>query len=285
MSTNPSDATKKAREALGLRLREVRKDAGLTGRGLAIATGWHFTRISKIENGVQGPTDHDIRAWCAACSSETLVPDLIAQARAVESMYLEFRRQARAGMKRMMLAPVPLYERTERFRIYEHHVIPGLIQTAGYTREMLRFWFDFLAVVNDLDDAVAARMARQSVLYDSTKTFAILLEEAALHTRYGDAEILTEQLDRLLSVMSLPNVSLGLVPSSSERAVVGQVSFWIFDSAVVALETPTASIEVTAPQEVAMYASMFDHLRKPAVYGSDARALILRSLDELSSGN
>lgn len=282
MTTNPSDAARKAREALGARLREIRKDAGLTGRELANATGWHFTRVSKLENGVQGPTDADIRTWCSLCSAEDQAPDLIAQARAVESMYLEFKRRTRAGMKQFSLGQVPLYERTDRFRIYEHHAIPGLFQTAAYTREMLRFWYGFLDIPNDIDEAIAARMARQSILYQSGKTFAVVLDEAALSTRFRDPDMLPGQLDRLLSVMSLSNVSLGIVPRSAERDAIGQVSFWIFDDKLVGLETPTASIEVTTPQEVALYAKMFDHLRKPALYGRDARQLIIHALEELA---
>jgi transcriptional regulator with XRE-family HTH domain len=285
VSTNPNSATRKAQEALGLRLRELRKEAGLTGRELAAATGWHFTRVSKLEHGVQAPSNEDIRLWCEACSAAHHIADLIAQAHTVESMYLEFKRQARAGMKQMMLAPVPLEERTERFLIYEHHVIPGFFQTAGYIRAMLQFWFDFLEVRNDIDEAVAARMERQSVLYDGRKTFAVTLEEAALYTRFGDADTLAGQLDRLLSVMNLPNVALGIVPRSAEREVVGQVSFWVFDDQLVSLETPTASIEITAPQEVAMYGRMFDHLRQPAVYGKDARALVIKAQDELTGRN
>lgn len=282
MTTSPSNAARKAREALGSRLREIRKDAGLTGRALAAATCWHFTRISKIENGTQTPTDQDIRMWCSICSAEEQVPDLIAQARAVKSMYLEFKRQTRAGMKQLMLTPIPLYERTARFRIYEHHAIPGIFQTVAYARAMLQFWFGFLETRNDTDEAVAARMIRQSVLYQGSKTFAVVLEEAALYTRFGDAETLAGQLDRLVSVMSLPQVSLGIVPRTAERDVVGQAGFWIFDDKLVSLETPTASIEVTAPQEVAMYAKMFDTLRKPALYGPDARRLIINVLDEIT---
>jgi len=84
-------------------------------------------------------------------------------------MYLEFKRQTRAGMKQMMLSTLPLYERTERFRIYEHHTLPGLFQTVAYTRAMLEFWFNFLEIKNDIDEAVAAKMARQSVLYEPAK--------------------------------------------------------------------------------------------------------------------
>ena len=102
MSTNLSSSARQAQEALGARLREIRKDAGLSGRALAAATGQHFTRVSKLENGVQAPSDQDIRDWCRICGAEEQILDLIATTRAVESAYLEFRRQARAGMKRVL---------------------------------------------------------------------------------------------------------------------------------------------------------------------------------------
>jgi transcriptional regulator with XRE-family HTH domain len=254
----------------------------LTGRALADAAGWHFTRVSKLENGVQSPTDQDIRTWCAVCSADAQVADIIAQARAVESMYLEFKRQARAGMKQMMLSALPLYQRTEQFRIYEHHTLPGLFQTAPYTRAMLQFWFSFLDVRNDIEETVAAKMARQSVLYERGKTFSVVLEEAALYTQYGDADTLAGQLDRLLSLMGLANISVGIVPMTVEREVVAQVRFWIFDDLMVSVETPTASIEITTPQEITLYGRMFDHLRRPALYGRDARSLVMRVLGKLT---
>jgi transcriptional regulator with XRE-family HTH domain len=268
-----------------VRLRDLRKDEGLTGRALAAQIGWHFTRVSKLENGVQAPTDQDIRTWCSACDCEDQVPDLIAQARSIESMYMEFRHRARAGMKQFMLAPLPLYERTTSFRIYEHSAIPGLFQTAEYIRAMLPFWFDFLGSPNDLEESVAARLERQKVVYRGAKTFAVVLEEACLHVQLGGADVLAGQLDRLLSVMGLPNVSLGIVPSDVDRNIIGTAGFWIFDNKLVKLETPTASIQVSQPQEIGLYERMFDELRTPAVYGRDARSLILRSLDRLTTGS
>ena len=190
MSTSPSSSAKEAQKALGARLREIRKDAGLSGRALAAATCQHFTRVSKIEHGVQAPSDQDIGDWCRACGVEEQIPDLIATARAVESAYLEFRRQARAGMKRVLGAhTLPLYERTTLFRIYEHNVIPGLFQTAAYCTAMLSFWIGFLDAPDDLDTAVAARMERQRVIYSAGKRFEVVLEEQALRTWFGTAEI------------------------------------------------------------------------------------------------
>jgi transcriptional regulator with XRE-family HTH domain len=281
--TSPSSAAKQQQEALGIRLRELRKDAGLTARALAAATGQHYTRVSKIEHGVQAPTDNDIREWCRACDAGNQVPDLLATLRAVESAYLEFRRQGRAGMKRVLGAhTLALYQRTNLFRIYEHNVIPGLFQTAGYSAAMLSFWIDFLGTPNDLEDAVAARMERQRVIYKGSKRFVVVLEEQALRTWFGTAETQAGQLDRLLAVMSIPNVSLGIVPMMTERVTVGSTGFWIFDDALVALETPTASIEVNRPQEIELYARMFEALKAPALYGRAARALITKAIDELN---
>jgi len=277
-------AARQDQEALGLRLRELRKDAGLSGRELAAATDQHYTRVSKLEHGVQSPADDDIRRWCTACGADDQVPDLLATLRAVESAYLEFRRQARAGMKRV-LGPhtVDRYADTSVFRIYEHNVIPGLFQTADYCAAMLSFWIDFLQTSNDLHDAVAARMERQRVLYQRGKRFAVVLEEQALRTWFGDAQTQAGQLDRLLAVMSLPTVSVGIIPLMTERPLVASTGFWIFDDAVVALETPTASIEVTRPQEIDLYARMFDHLHAAAVYGKQARAVITTVLRELDT--
>lgn len=284
MTTNPSNSAKQAsQQALGIRLRDVRKDAGLSGRELAAATGQHYTRVSKIENGVQAPTDPDIREWCRVYGADDQVQDLIATLRAVESAYLEFRRQSRAGLKRVLGAhTLKRYQQTTVFRIYEHNVIPGLFQTAEYSTAMLSFWIKFLGAPNDVDDAVAVRMERQQVLYKGGKRFVALLEEQALRTWFGTAEVQAGQLGHLLELMALPNVSIGIIPLMTERLTVASAGFWIFDDALVALETPTASIEVTQPHEIQLYARMFEALKTAAVYGREARTLIVKALNELS---
>jgi hypothetical protein len=281
--TPSSSSVRQAQEELGARLRELRQDAGLSARALAAVTGQHFTRVSKIEHGVQPPTVNDIRNWCRACANEDQLPDLIATVHAVESAYLEFRRQARGGMKRV-LGPhtLSMYQKTKLFRVYEHNVIPGLFQTADYASAMLGFWIRFLNTPNDIHDAVVVRMERQRVIYQRDKKFAVILEEQALRTWFGSAETQAGQLDRLLAVMSLPTVSVGIIPLMRERSGVPSAGFWIFDDSVVALETPTASIEVTRPHEIELYVSMFRHLEAAAVYGQAARKLVANALHDLS---
>jgi transcriptional regulator with XRE-family HTH domain len=280
-STSPASAARQAREALGLRLRELRKDAGLTARALATATDQHFSRVSKIEHGVQAPSPADIRAWCHACHAESEIPDLLATIRSIESAYLELRRQSRDGMKRVTGAhTLARYQRTTQFRIYEHNVIPGVFQTAAYTAAMLTFWIDHLGAPDDLDQAVASRMQRQKVIYHSRNRFSVVLEEQALRTWFGTAEVQLGQLDRLLALVSMPNVQIAIIPLMSERTAVGSAGFWIFDDALVSLETPTASIEVNRPQEIRQYTRMFDTLRTQALGRHDSRELINQVIAE-----
>ena len=282
MSAAPTSAAHRARLELGSRLREVRRRAGLTGRALAAATGWHSTRVSKIENGVQVPTEADIRDWCRACDADDLVAELLATAGAVDTAYVEFHRQARTGLRRLTGAHTTArYEQTRLFRVYEHHHIPVLLQTAEYATAVLSFWQEFLETPNDIEAAVAARMARQQVIYRSGRRFAVLLEEQALRTLLGTVETQIGQLDRLLAVMSLPSVTLGIIPLTVKRRPVASTGFWIFDETAVALETPTAGIEVTRPQELKLYLRMFNLLATAAVYGQAARTLIGRALEDL----
>ncbi len=275
---------KHARESLGVRLREIRKEAGLTGRTLAVDIGCHYTKVSRIENGNQAPSEENIKAWCRACRTEDQIQDLIAAARTVESMYVEWRRQTRAGMKRLMLSSVPLYERTKLFRIYEHNIIPGLFQTAEYSSAMLSYFIDFLDAPNDLDAAVEARMERQRIVYSGDRRFAVLLEERAVRARVGSFDTMSGQLDRVLGIMSLPRVSLGIIPETAPRKAFASAGFWIYDNVLVGVETPTASLEVTQPREVQLYIKMFEQLRQSAVYGAEARALVTRAMADLASG-
>jgi hypothetical protein len=148
---------------------------------------------------------------------------------------------------------------------------------------MLSYFIDFLNAPNDLDAAVEARMERQRIVYSGNRHFVMVLEEQAIRERVGDLDTMAGQLDRLLGVMSLPRVSLGIIPAAAYRKVFTSVGFWIFDDAMVDVETPTASLEVTQPREIRLYAKMFDQLQQSAVYGANARALVTRAMADLAS--
>jgi transcriptional regulator with XRE-family HTH domain len=282
VTTDPTNSVAQARKELGIRLRQLRKAAGLTGQALADATGQHFTRISRIENGTQMPTERNIRDWCAACGAEEQIPDLIATARSVDSAYLEWARQSRAGMRRLGdLHSIGTYRRTTTFRIHEPIVMPGIFQTEAYIRQMLNFWYGFLNAPDDADATVRMKAERTAVALHPTKRIAVVLGEQALHTRRGTPAEHGEQLSHLLSLMRLPFISVGIIPADVQRRAVATIGFWIFDSNAVALETPTAAIKVTRPQEIALYGAMFEQLQGEAIYGRAARQLVASVLTSL----
>jgi transcriptional regulator with XRE-family HTH domain len=275
-----ASAAQRAKQAFGSRLREIRQDAGLTGRQLAELTGFHFTKVSRVEHGAQGLSDADIHAWCQACGAGDQVSSLIGQARAADSLYREWRRQARSGLRRLQEAVEPLYERTTLFRIHEHWSIPGLLQTAAYSAESLAYWAALLDLPDDSDAATAARLERQRILRSGNHRFEFLLAEQTLRTRVGTAEAMIEQLDRVLGVMSLRNVSVGIIPAAAGLGAHTQTAFWIFDNDLVKVETLTAALDITRPDEIAIYQTVFGQMRRQARFGPAARALIVRARDE-----
>ena len=274
----------RAREALGARLREIRLDAGLTARELARMAGWHFTKVSKLEHGTRRPSPDDIRAWCRYCQAEDQAMDLIATARSIDAMYTEWRRQMRAGMTHFQGSLRPLYEQTLLFRVYETTFVPSLLSTAAYAAAILEFWAGLMSLPADIETAVAARMDRQNVLHTGKRRFLFVIEEQALRTRVGGAEVMAGQLGRLLALMSVPTISLAIIPDAGERHTLAQGSFWIFDDKRVQVETVSAGLDITQPVEIGLYVQVFDLLQRSAVHGHGARDLIRRALSDLSHG-
>lgn len=271
-----------AREALGARLREMRKDAQLSARALALRLGWHYTKVSKLETGDRSPSESDIREWCAALGADDQIPELIATVRHVASVHHEYRRQMQAGMKHMTESSVPLYEQTSLFRIYDNTVVPGLFTTAEYAAALFRWWQSFMGLKDDVDAAVEARMERQRVLYTGDRQFRVVIEEQVLRTRVGDADVMAGQLDRLMAVMSLPRVTIGIIPAGGTRHALTQGSFWMFDDSRVRVETVSESLNITQPRDIALYSRVFEMLHKSAVHGRNARQLIGRALRDLT---
>ncbi|MER8067477.1 helix-turn-helix transcriptional regulator [Streptomyces sp. NPDC094034] len=264
-----------------MRLREIRKDSGMTARALAAAAGWHESKTSRIENGKTAPSDSDIRLWTRICHAEEQTVDLIATARGIASMYVEWRRLERAGLRRVQESVLPLFTRTRRFRVYQSWVVPGLLQTADYTRAVLNTVTSLRDVPDDdVEEAVAVRMSRRRVLHTGHQRFAFLIEEWVLRTLIGDSRIMAGQLGHLITVASLPSVSIGVIPMGVARGNAWPTeSFTAFDDGQVAVELVSASLTVTQPSELAAYTRTFTELSRIAVYGPSAHALITKAIN------
>ncbi|WP_067836081.1 helix-turn-helix domain-containing protein [Nocardia lijiangensis] len=267
-----------AKEALGQRLREIRRRAGVSGRTLAGLAGWHESRVSKIEYGRLKPSDSDIRAYCEHTGTKDQLPDLLATLHNLDAAYLEWRRVLNTGTKRRQHASVKLAQQTTLMRIFQPVIIPGILQTAEYARAILRRSITFHRIPDDLDAGVAKRLERQQVLYEGDRRFRIILGEQALHTTVGGDGVMRGQMDRLLAAMGLPRVAFGIVPAVAELPM-QTTNFVMFDNRMVTAETVTAELTVTQPREIAIYARTFEELAQHSVTGDEARALITAALE------
>src|SRR5580704_3190076 len=265
MAVSPSTSVQRARQQVAERLREIRLDAGLTARALSVAAGWHEAKTSRIESAKQALTDADIQTWCRVCGAERDAPDLIAASRAADSMYVEWRRLTR----------------TRQFKVYCSTVVPGFLQTPAYASALLQANSGFHATPDDVDDAVRARMSRNRIVQSPGHRFAMLIEEAVLRYRLGGAETMAGQLGHLLDAVTLPSVTLGVIPFSADgRPMWTLETFTVFDDSRVHVELLSAQVTVTAPSEITLYAPAFERLAGMAVYGPQARALIASAIDD-----
>ncbi|MFF4161387.1 Scr1 family TA system antitoxin-like transcriptional regulator [Streptomyces sp. NPDC001678] len=281
MPVSGSSSVQQARQVLADRLRELVKDAGLDGKSLAALCGWHPSKVSRISSAKTQPSADDIRAWCRACDAEDQAEDLIASLRAVEGMWLTWRRLERAGLRRSQVERLPLYQRTRRFRSYCSWALPGLLQTHQYTEDVLRTIQQQRVPVDDVADAAAARMERQSVLHEGQRLFAFLIEEPVLRNTLSSQEAQEAQLEHLLSVSRLPNVGLGVIPVAQQRRQLPVENFWIYDNTQVNVELVSGYLTITQPSEIATYAGTFAALAGMAVHGPKARKLITAAIADL----
>ncbi|MFJ4687039.1 helix-turn-helix domain-containing protein [Streptomyces sp. NPDC088789] len=282
MPASPSSSAQAARQALAARLRDLRLDAELTVRELAHRAGWSHSKVSRIENARTGPAPEDVRIWARECHADGRAEELVAALRAVDGMWIEWSRMERRGLQKAQESVRPLYDRTRAHRVYDSWLVPGLLQTMGYTTVILHATRRRRGLIDDVEAAVAERMDRQHVLYDSRHTFVFLLEEAVLRAGIGGREVMREQLRHLLTVGFLPNVSLGIVPMQPDRSAMRPVEdFWIFDNAQVAVELVSGYLTITQPSEIKMYVQAFQELGALAVFGDSARSLIHRAITVL----
>ncbi|MCU1644556.1 MAG: family transcriptional regulator [Nocardia sp.] len=273
---------RQAREAFGERLRNLRKDAGLTGRQLSELAGWPPSKVSKIEYGRQVATDDDVRLWCIHTRAADQVPDLIANLRNVETAYLEWRRMRLPHRQKQSIATEA---KTNLMRWHEPVLVPGLLQTPPYAEALLRTVLDFCdEPTTEIEASLSARLERQQVLYRGNHRFYFILAEQVLHTRVGTADTMLEQMDRLLTAMSLPRVVLGIVPSAHTYTAPTN-NFIMFDTRMVQVETVSAELTITQPSEIALYDKAFHRLKDQAIHGKDARAMIAAAVADVRSGH
>lgn len=265
-----------AREALGIRLRELRLSAPvrLTGTQLARQLGWPQPKVSKLENGRQTATPDDLRHWTEATGQPDAYGELLARLRGFESHIRSWRRQLASGHKAVQDTHLAEHASATLFRGWESSMVMGILQTPDYARHLFRQYAALQQSPGDTEEAVRSRIKRQEALYDPAKRFHIIMWEAALRALVCPPAVLAAQLDRLAGAVGLDTVELGIVPFTATLKIPPATAFWVYDDNRVIVETWHSELWIEDETSVSTYLRTWKTLREAAVYGADAHRVI-----------
>ncbi|MGY6026900.1 helix-turn-helix domain-containing protein [Streptomyces spinosirectus] len=266
-----------AREALGMRLRELRLTAPegrLTGSALAHRLGWPGSKISKLELGRQTATPEDLHQWAQACGRPASYEELRARLAGFESHIRSWRRQLVAGHTPVQDAHNQAQANSTVLRAWESSWIVGVLQTPDYARAVLTRSAELHQSPRDIEEAVRARMKRQELLYTDGRHYHILLWEPILRTLICPPPVLTAQLDRLTGIIGMDTVHLGIVPLTTPLKVPPGHGFWIYDDRHVVTETWHAELWLDDTDTLTLYQRTWTTLHQSAAYDTDAHHLI-----------
>lgn len=148
-------------------------------------------------------------------------------------------------------------------------LMPGMLQTYQYAVEAIQTAAPALPVeqVSDRADARSRRIDALGWAADRRAWF--IIDEQVLRRPIGHKAVLVEQLEHLLSVISLrPSVTVQVLPiaSGGHPGLTGAFTrYRIGPQKVVFVETLTGSVISTRPEDVAAYSHAYDHLQASAL--------------------
>ncbi|MEH0821949.1 MULTISPECIES: DUF5753 domain-containing protein [unclassified Micromonospora] len=198
----------------------------------------------------------------------------------VQAVHRDWRRRMRQGQAAVQDSYSQLVAESRLIRHFDTVYVPGLLQTADYARRILTEMVELHNLdVTDVDAAVATRMQRQRLLYDTSKRFEFLLAEPVLRWLLCTPEVMRGQPDRLQTVIGVPNVRFGILPLGVRLATTPQNSLQMYDD--VAIVETFVGETTHRDDEAAAYVKAVERLWKEAVTGEDARRLIVRVARDL----
>lgn len=262
------------RRRLGRKLRALREAQRLTLEDVAEKSDNTFTvaKLSRLELAKSAAKSADVVTLLDlyGVEDEELRGALLSLAR-------EGARRGWWHSYRGVLSPVyedliSLEHEAATVRTWQMGVIPGLLQTAEYAREIITATAMSEAVESRVDSLVDVRLARQSVLTREApvKLWAVIAE-SALHTRCVGAGVMRDQLGRLLERGQRPHVTIQVLPADSppHAGQMGSYSLLSFEEGtdldVVHAESLTSALYVEDPRDVGVYRQAFEELTSVAL--------------------
>lgn len=274
---NEGQARETHRTRLGTELKRLRVLAGLSGNQMAQAIGISQSTISRTEKGESVPSAAQVNAWAdTSGAGEERRMLLLTLAEAAVNEVITHAERLTGGLAAVQDSVHDLEQTARTLRHFNPGIIPGLLQTAEYARRILAF-ADPSA---NIGQAIAARMARQQILYEPGRSFEFLLTEAALRYRPGPAEVLMAALDHLAAVVTLETVSFGVIPADAEMHAITRCAFILYEDRIddrppfAFVETPHASLSASDPGDVRKYQDELEAFRASAIYGDGAISIV-----------
>jgi transcriptional regulator with XRE-family HTH domain len=200
------------RIALGTRLRRLRESSGLTTAQAADSIRATSSKISRLENGRSAARQRDI--------SDLLSMYGVADEAEREEMLLLARQAATPGwwqpysdvLPRWLELYIGLEEAASIIRSYEVQFVHGLTQTEDYARAVIAITHAGMAP-DEIERRVSLRMRRQVLLTNPrAPQLWTVIDEAALRRSPAGPKVMRGQVERLLELTDLPNVTVQVIP-------------------------------------------------------------------------
>jgi len=182
----------------GNQIKLWRAQAGITREELGKEAGYEYESIKSMEQGRRRPTLRVLQVADEMCGARGLL--VAAQA------YLKPEKYAWFSLDFMRYEAEAIV-----INSFQPQLIPGLLQTEETARALLKAHWPPLDD-ETVEERVAARLERQSLLEKQTKSFSFVIGEVALRYPVGDSEAHKRQLERLLGASELRNVTIQVIP-------------------------------------------------------------------------
>ncbi len=258
------------RIVLGTQLRKLRIARNITREAAGDAIRGSHAKISRLELGRVGSKERDVADLLTLYGvvDEETRADFLALARQA-SMPGWWQRYGDV-LSHWFETLIGLEEAASLIRTYEVQFIPGLLQTEAYARAVTLLGYPN-SPEREIDRRVELRLARQKLLTgpDAPRLWAVV-DEAALRRPLGGRAAMRAQLEHLVEVAALPNVTLQVAPFNMGgiAAAGGPITILRFLEPdlpdIVYLEQLTSSLYLEKQEDVDNYMSVMDRLSAEA---------------------
>ncbi|MFF4226170.1 helix-turn-helix domain-containing protein [Streptomyces abikoensis] len=281
-STPPSTVR---RRRLGAELRRLRERADLSATEAGARLGITQSRVSNIEAGRYGVSAERVRAFARTydCSDEALINALAAMTgERRRGWWEDYREELPSGL----IDLAELEHHATAARVAQVINIPGLFQTVDHARALFREAVPAL-LPHEIEHRVSYRIKRQAILYrDAPCPYTAVIHEAALRMQFGGPATSKAQLEHLIAMSELSNVTIVVIPfrgtsfPSSGHGVDYMCGPVVqLDTAV--LETAHGSTPIDSAARLEKYRVTLDRMENVALSPAKSRDFIHRIAQEL----